>query len=106
MNNKTTVHLEFHNEESRKAPFVLHVEPWGDAYTLMPGESCELVAHFDGVEPSFGTVVWDHATQIYINNSYDWIVLQNGKEIYCGHNYEKALLTVPGGRSEGGDGCE
>ncbi len=85
MSDKTTVHLYFDNDQSRKDPLVLHIEPWGEDYTLLPGDRCELVVHFDQVEPSFGTVVWDHATQIYINNSHDWSMYQEGKLLECGH---------------------
>ncbi|MEO6810748.1 MAG: hypothetical protein ABI353_16660 [Isosphaeraceae bacterium] len=72
----------------RDAPQVVAVEPWGEDFTLMPGEKLEVVAYSDSdsATPWFYVVEWEGTSQVYCNDTGDFEVLQGGVRLECGHN--------------------
>jgi len=70
---------------SRKAPQVVAVEPWANDYTLMPDERLEIVAFGKVKVPSFTVVEWDGTTQVYCEDTDDFKVVQDNRELECGH---------------------
>ena len=70
---------------SRKAPHVFAVEPWGNDYTLMPNEKLEIEAFGKAAVPWFNVVEWDGATQVYCEDTDDFRVFQGERELKCGH---------------------
>jgi hypothetical protein len=71
---------------SHQKPQVVVVDPWGEDYSLLPGEECEIVAYGDAAGPSFHIVVRDGTSQVYCIDANDFQVLQNGAKLECGHN--------------------
>ena len=71
---------------SRSKPQVVAVEPWANDYTLLPGEELEIIAFGDTELPWFHVVEWDGTSQVYIQVTGDFKVMQNGVELQCGHN--------------------
>lgn len=66
---------------------VVYVEPWGEDYTLLPGEELEIVATGPNSPPWFNVVEWDQATSVYIEGDCaDFAVYQAGQRLECGHN--------------------
>jgi hypothetical protein len=49
----------------RKDPHEVHVEPWANDYTLMPGEELEIIAFGANTTPWFQAIEWEGASQIY-----------------------------------------
>jgi hypothetical protein len=64
----------------------VHVEPWANDYTLLPGEELEIHAFGDDAIPWFNLREWGDVSQVYCEATSDFIVLQNGVELQCGHN--------------------
>jgi hypothetical protein len=83
---------------SRKAPQVVAVEPWGNDYTLLPDEELEVIAFGDSAVPWFNVVEWDGATQVYCYGTVDFKVVQGDRELECGHQRQ----AEPGAGSDGG----
>ena len=82
-----TLHLsKFRVHSNMEVPHVIAVEPWGADYTLLPGESLEVIATGEEVAPSFELVAWDECSQVYCNDASTYEVMQNGIAIFCGHN--------------------
>jgi hypothetical protein len=71
---------------STKRPRIVWVEPWGEDYTLLPGEELELLCRDDTEQPWFHVVEWEDGSQIYVEQGGYFEVLQQGKRIECGHN--------------------
>ncbi len=65
---------------------VVAVEPWGNDYTLLPGEELEILAFSDSALPWIHVVVWEGTSQVYCQDSADFRVFQKGVELQCGHN--------------------
>jgi uncharacterized protein (TIGR00725 family) len=80
---------------SRNAPQVVAVEPWGNDYTLLPGEELVIVAYGNGAVPWVNVVEWDGATQVYCEETSDFKVLQDGLELECGHNRQPESAPAP-----------
>lgn len=76
--------LEVRN--ARTLPHVIFVEPWGEDYTLLPGEEVEIVAFSDSTVAKFHLVEWDEMSQVYCNEASSFQVLQAGSQLECGHN--------------------
>jgi hypothetical protein len=65
---------------------VVYVEPWGEDYTLRPGEELEIVAWGESVPPWFNVVEGDTATSVYVEGDCkEFAVHQAGQQIQCGH---------------------
>jgi len=62
------------------------VEPWGEDFTLLPGEALEIVAVGEADTPWFHLVEWEGSSQVYCENAVDFKVLQRGIQLKCGHN--------------------
>lgn len=73
----------------------VHVEPWADDYTLFPGEELEIHAFDNKAVPWFHIVEWDGVSQVYCNETDDFVVLQNGVQLKGGHNRQ------PGSKAAG-----
>ncbi len=71
---------------SRDQPHVLWIEPWGEDFTLKPGEELELFAYSDSHLPWFELVESDGASAIYCEKTSEFEVFQNGVRLECGHN--------------------
>jgi hypothetical protein len=67
-------------------PQVVAVEPWGEDFTLMPGEELEVVAFGSSALPWFFVVEWSGTSQVYCNDTADFEVTQGGVRLECGHN--------------------
>jgi hypothetical protein len=70
----------------RDEPQVVAVEPWGEDFTLMPGEELEVVAFGASAMPWFHVVEWAGTSQVYCEDANDFEVLQGGVQLECGHN--------------------
>jgi hypothetical protein len=71
---------------STKRPHIVWVEPWGEDYTLLPGEQLEIICREDSEQPWFHVVENEESSQVYIERGQDFEVLQESKRLYCGHN--------------------
>ena len=65
-------------QNSRAVPHEVHVEPWANDYTLMPGEECEIIAIGKDSLPWFYVVEWEGASQVYCEETTEFKVLQKG----------------------------
>ncbi len=70
----------------RATPHVVAVEPWGEDFTLLAGESLEIVAFSEAKLPRFELVEWEGSTQVYCEESVSFKALQDGVELECGHS--------------------
>jgi hypothetical protein len=86
---KFTVKIGVSNNTRR--PRIVCVEPWGEDYTLLPGEQLEIVCRDDSEEPWFHVVEWEDSSQVYIERGQYPDVMQGGKRLECGHNRQAAL---------------
>jgi hypothetical protein len=84
VNHAPSASIELSNQ--RASPHVIAIEPWGEDFTLMPGEELEVVAFGGERIPWFHVVEWDGATQVYCEGAVDFRVLQAGVQLECGHN--------------------
>ncbi len=84
---------------SSKTPRVVYVEPWAEDYTLLPNE--ELLVEAFGVKamPWFTLVEWADDTQVYCNDTDNFRVSQNGKELECGHKRQPGSSAWPATQS-------
>jgi hypothetical protein len=76
--------LEISN--SRKSPQVVAVEPWGEDFTLLPGEELVILAFGELEMPWFHVVEWDGTSQVYCEATSAFKVTQGSRELECGHN--------------------
>ena len=76
--------------DSHGGPRIVWVEPWAEDFTLLPGEEVEIIARNDSEQPWFFLIEWPESTQIYLEASSDFEVLQNGNRLECGHNRKVA----------------
>ena len=70
---------------SRNAPQVVAVEPWANDYTLMPGEELVIVAFGTATCPWFNVVEYDGTTQVYCEKTDNFRVMQEDRQLECGH---------------------
>ena len=85
--NEQTTKLGVTNDNSE--PLVVYVEPCGADYTLLPGESLEIIVIGVGLLPLpwFSVIDSPGALSAYIEGSCgDFAVFQGGHRIECGHN--------------------
>lgn len=75
----------------RDIPHVVAVEPWGEDFTLLPGETLEVVAFGVEATPWFHLVEWDGESQVYCEETLDFKVLQCGVQLECGHNRQSSV---------------
>ena len=73
---------------SRSVPHLISVEPWGADYTLLPGESMEVIAYGDIRAPWFELVEGSRHSQVFCESAVTFEVMQNGVVLECGHNRE------------------
>ena len=73
-------------QNRRALPHVVAVEPWGEDFTLLPGEAFEIVAFGDSATPWFNLVEWDGSSQVYCEDAEIFKVVQGTTELKCGHN--------------------
>jgi hypothetical protein len=86
---------------SRQTWHEVHVEPWANDYTLFPGEDLEIHAYGNEAVPWFHIVEWDGVSQVYCEATADFMVVQKGIELQCGHNRQpgsRATESVAHGR--------
>ena len=86
MSENLSARLEVHNDTQR--PRVVWVEPVAEDFTLLSGESLEIVARGIQNRQWFGLVELEDATQVYLQEPdfMDFQVFQNGKRLERGHN--------------------
>jgi hypothetical protein len=70
----------------RDSPQVVMVEPWGEDFTLLPGEELEVVALGDAATPWFHVYECEGSSGVYCEDTHDFEVLQSGVKLKCGHN--------------------
>lgn len=83
--NRHTTKLGVANHDKLR-PRVVIIEPWGEDYTLRPGEAIEIVVSGDA--PAwFNVAEHEGATGIWIEGGgSEFIVMQDGQQVVCGHN--------------------
>jgi hypothetical protein len=82
-----TAKLGVINSCDSAGPRVVYVEPWGEDYTLRPGEELVIVATGRASPPWFNVVEYDGATSVYIEGHCPgFAVYQDGRRVECGHN--------------------
>jgi hypothetical protein len=93
---KFTTKIVFSNSHER--PHTIWVEPVGEDFTLLPGESLEIISRGNKTPSYFSVVETEGNTQAYIENKadgfdvlLDFDVLQGGHKLKCGHNRKAAL---------------
>lgn len=79
---------------ARTAPRVVAVEPWGNDYTLLPGEELEVIAFGREATPWFHVVESDEATRICCEDADTFEVLQSGRELECGYRRQSKPRPV------------
>ncbi|MFZ6799533.1 hypothetical protein [Undibacterium sp. Di24W] len=79
--------ISFNNQ--RNIPLVIVIEPWGEDYSLMPGEQLELLAYGRNGTPWFHVVEWDDSSQVYCEDADSFKVVQQNVELKCGHNRQE-----------------
>jgi hypothetical protein len=77
----------------RRRPWEVHVEPWGEDFTLLPDESLEVVAEGRGATPWFYVVENEGSTQVYCEETVAFAVYQEGRLLECGHN--RGVQSLP-----------
>ena len=76
---------ELHLGNDTDRPRTIYVEPWGEDFTLRPGEALEVAAFSKGDPPYFHMVWNDDGTQIFCENTDDFVVTADGRQLECGH---------------------
>lgn len=77
----------------RPRPHVVWIEPWGEDYTLLPGEKLLITTSDsnDGITPVFNLVETEGNTQVYVERlTYPKLEI-DGVAIECGHNRKAAI---------------
>lgn len=68
-------------------PLVVFVEPWGRDFTLLVGESFDLVLEGGSPESHFNTFCSPNRITVYAEGAVeDVLVYQGGTRVECGHN--------------------
>jgi hypothetical protein len=67
-------------------PYSVYVEPWGADFTLLPGQSLEIIAYGEHTLPWFELVQSEGTMQIHCEGSCTFEATQAGKTLECGHN--------------------
>lgn len=67
------------------APLTLWIEPWGEDYTMRPGEVLEVVAEDLSEAFYFHFVYSEDGIQAYAESCGEVRVYQNGTALQCGH---------------------
>jgi hypothetical protein len=88
-----------HNDRKDAQPITIWIEPIAEDFTLLAGESLELVAYGITSAPSVDLVQSEQDLQIYLEGgrdiasvdemlamATDFVVTQNGVRLECGHN--------------------
>jgi hypothetical protein len=75
---------------STNRPRIVWVEPWGEDYTLMPGEELLITAEDTAEQPWFHVVELADSSQVYIEAGGAFQVLQGSRRLECGHNRHAA----------------
>jgi hypothetical protein len=84
---RTTAKIGVRNSPDSSCSRVVYVEPWGEDYTLRPGEQLEIIARGGASPPWFHVVESDGVTSVYVEgDGEDFAVWQDGRRIECGHN--------------------
>lgn len=91
MSENLSARLEVYNDTQR--PRAVWVEPIAEDFTLLPGESLEIIARGVQNRQWFGLVEHEDVTQVYLQEpDYDdFQVTQKGKRLECGHNREAGI---------------
>jgi hypothetical protein len=78
------------------APLIVMVEPWANDFTLLPGESLDIIA-WGFTEDSYFNLAHGGDPDylpVYIEGPCeDWAVYQGDTELQCGHN--RAVPSPP-----------
>jgi hypothetical protein len=70
------------------------LEPLGEDYTLLAGESLEIIATGRGFTPWFDVGNVESGLSVVIEGGpQDFVVYQNGRQLLCGHNRD--AVTPP-----------
>jgi hypothetical protein len=79
---KKSLKLEVTN--SIDTPLSLFIEPWGRDYTMLPGETFELVMEGGSDSSLFNIRHNEKRIEVYAESGcLDVLVFQNGKELSC-----------------------
>lgn len=70
----------------RKAILLIMLEPWGEDYWLLVGESCEVQIEGAGEDFSYSMSIEEDHVAVYIEGGFkDVCVMQKGSVLQCGH---------------------
>ena len=72
-------------ENSTKRMIALYLEPWGADYWLALGDIFDVVPQDPGADYYLHVIHHDDAIQVYVEGSGSAVVVQNGRELVCGH---------------------
>ena len=78
-------------ENSLDCARIIYVEPWGEDYTLLPQQKLEIVARSASELPYFHLFEYKDSTQVYLERTDDFDVLQDGFRVACGHQRQATL---------------
>ena len=74
---------------SLKSPLGVYVEPWGEDFTLMPGEELFILAYGGWGVPWFHLVESDGVIQVHCEETSNFKVVQGEQELQCGHQRQE-----------------
>ena len=86
-----SVSIRIHND--RTFPHVVWIEPWGEDYTLLPGEKFDIATTDSnaGDGPYFCLVETNGNTQVFVERGNDPQLQIDGIAVECGHNRQAAI---------------
>jgi hypothetical protein len=85
-------HAQIRFKNDTLGPRIVWVEPWGEDYTLFPGQWLEIVARGESEVPRFDVVEYEEGFQVWVEGcAFDYDVLQDGARVECGHQRQAAL---------------
>jgi hypothetical protein len=85
---RTLEELGLQNVRTRPHTFV--IEPWGEDFTLLPGENMLLWAFGEETAPRFEVVEQQFGTLVSCEDTSRFEVTQNGLLLHCGHQRQRS----------------
>ena len=80
----------FRVSSDRTIPVTVWVEPWGEDFTILPGEEYLFTAVRPGSDFYFHAVWQENDLVLYAEGTSGEVTVHHGTvEVFCGHNREK-----------------
>ncbi len=74
-------------------PRTVWVEPWGEDFTVLPGDRLEIIAHNGSEAPGFSVVEGSVSTEVFLEAASSFEALHNGTRVQCGFNRPAAARS-------------